>query len=308
MKKMILFFYTVLISFPATAQLKVITTTMNLYSLTKSIGRDKISPYSFTKGPQDPHFQEAKPSYMRKAKEADLLVFIGMDLEVGWLSNIIDGSRNPRIQEEQAGHLPASRFIQALSVPDGKVDRFFGDVHPFGNPHYMLDPLRALKVAKGIQKKLSEIDPKNKQYYKDNYKSFEKHIKGKMREWRKRIRDSGVKNIVTYHSSFEYFLERFQLNLTGTVEEKPGIPPSAKYILKLTEKMEKDQCSCILTASFYGGKWMKKFKKTRPVHIETTAIEVGALKPAKGYTLMIEGIVRAVENCGAFIRQKKDSA
>lgn len=295
-------------SFSAEGKLNVLTSSTNLKSLTKFIAGDRIHLESILKAKQDPHFLSAKPSYMLKARKVDLLILVGMDLEVGWLPNIIQGARNPNIQQGQPGHLDASQFIEALSVPEGKVDRFFGDVHPYGNPHYLLDPLRAVQVSKGISRKLSEMDPKNKDHYLNNQKLFEQKVEEKMKIWRKRIEDSGVKQLVTYHSSFEYFLQEFQLKQIGLIEEKPGIASSAKHILGLIKQMKESQTSCILMSSFYSNERAKKIKLSTPVHIETVAIEVEAFKEVTDYFLVIEGIVQAIKNCGAFVKgQKKES-
>ena len=293
------------ISVPAEGKLNVLTSSTNLKFLTKYIAGDRIHLESLLKGPQDPHFLSAKPSYMLKARKANLLIFVGMDLEVGWLPRIIEGARNPQIQRGRAGYLNTSQFIKPLLVPSGKVDRFFGDIHPYGNPHYLLDPLRAVQVAEGIARKLSALDLKNKDYYLKNYKLFEKDIIDKMKIWRKRIKDSKISQIVTYHSSFEYFLSTFQLKLTGLIEEKPGIPPSAKHILSLVKKMKDSQSSCILMSSFYTDKWTKKIKQNTLSHIEVVAIEVGALLQVTDYFLLIGEIIQAVENCGAFVGEQK---
>ena len=292
-------------SFPVEGKLKVLTSSTNLKSLTEYIAGDRIQLESILKGAQDPHFLSAKPSYMLKARRADLLIFIGMDLEVGWLPGIIAGARNPKIQRGRSGYLDLSQFVKALSVPEEKVDRFFGDVHPYGNPHYLLDPLRAVQVSKGISEKLSELDPKNKDHYFNNQKLFESQIKEKMEVWRKKIQDSGVRRLVTYHSSFEYFLKEFRLKLTGLIEEKPGIAPSAKHVLSLINQMRKSQTSCILMSSFYDKERVKKIKQSTPAQIEVVAIEVGALKEVTDYFLVIEGLVQAIENCGAFIKERR---
>ena len=293
------------VGFSAGGKLNVVTSATNLQSLAKSIGGDQIQLESLTKGTQDPHFVSAKPSFMLKARNADVLIFNGLDLETGWLPLIIHGSRNPRIQEGRPGHLNAGSFIKALSVPEGKVDRFFGDIHPFGNPHFLLDPVRAVQVSKKISQRFADLDPKNRDFYTKNQEDFEKRLKEKIREWQKRISASGIKNIVSHHSSFEYFIERFQLNLTGLIEEKPGIPPSTKHILNLIREMKKTHSFCILISGFHSAEWAKKIQKTLPVHIETTAIEATALKETENYTLVIEGIVKAVENCGKTLSEKK---
>ena len=293
---------------PANGKLNVVTSVMNLHSLAKSIGGDRIQLESLTKGRQDPHFMSAKPSLMLKARKADVLIFNGLDLETGWLPLIIHGSRNPRIQKGRPGLLNAGSFVKALSVPEGKVDRFFGDIHPFGNPHFLLDPVRAVQISKEISQRFADLDPKNKGFYIKNQEDFEKRIRKKTQEWEKRISSAGVKNIVSHHSSFEYFIERFRLNLTGVIEEKPGIPPSAKHILNLIEKMKKTGTGCILVSSFHSAEQAEKIREALPaVHIETTAIEATALKEAENHTLVIEGIVKALENCGKALSEKKEA-
>ncbi len=295
-----------LVNFQAEGKLNVVTSTMTLKSLTASIAGDSIHLLSITKGPQDPHFLPAKPSYMLKARDADLLILVGMDLEIGWLPNIVHGTRNPRIQKGQPGYLDVSQFIKALSVPKGKVNRFFGDIHSFGNPHFLLDPLRAVQVSKGISEKLSELDSENEKLYIKNQEQFEKTIEKKMKEWRRNIQKSKVKQVVTYHSSFEYFLDRFQLELIGLIEEKPGIPPSSKHVLNLIKQIRASQSSCVLVSSFYSDKWAKKIKKAVPVHIESVPIEVMALEKAKDYISLIDSLVQAIKNCGAYAIDKQE--
>lgn len=299
------FLFLFVFSVQAEKKLKVLTSTMNLKSLVESLAGDRVYVESITKGPQDPHFLSAKPSYMVKARGADLIILAGMDLEVGWLPNIIHGARNPQIRKGQTGYLDVSQFIKALSVPKGKVDRFFGDVHPFGNPHFMLDPVRVVQVSRGISQRLSLLDEENKNYYTNNQKRFEKKMREKIKLWKRRIKKSGVTKMVTYHGSFEYFLDRFQLNPVGSIEEKPGIPPSAKHILQLIKQMKDSQSSCILMSSFYRNDKVKKIKKALPVHIETVAIEVEALEEVKSYELVIERMVKAIENCGKFDKEKR---
>ena len=158
--KKVFLFITCFISISVEGKLNVLTSSTNLKSLTEYIAGDRIQLKSVLKGPQDPHFLPAKPSYMLKARKANLLIFVGMDLEVGWLPSIIEGARNPQIQKDNHGYLNASQFIQALSVPEGKVDRFFGDIHPYGNPHFLLDPVRAVQVSMGNQSKAFSLGSK----------------------------------------------------------------------------------------------------------------------------------------------------
>src|SRR5256714_8262258 len=140
-------------------KLNVITATTDFAALAQEVGGDKIDVESVAKGYQDPHFVEAKPSFLLKLRRADLLVVVGLDLEIGWLPPLITQSGNPKIQPASVGYLDASQFAEILEKPSGPVSRAMGDVHPLGNPHYWLDPDNGRRIAKGISNKLSEMDP-----------------------------------------------------------------------------------------------------------------------------------------------------
>ncbi|HTK94289.1 MAG TPA: zinc ABC transporter substrate-binding protein, partial [Terriglobales bacterium] len=164
-----------LFSTPAHAkQLYVVTATTDMAALAQEVGGDKIKVESIAKGYQDPHFVEAKPSFLLKLRQADLLISVGLDLEIGWLPPLITQSGNPKIQPAAQGYLDASQFAEILEKPTGQVSRAQGDVHPLGNPHYWLDPDNARRVAKGIAGKLSELDAGNAAYYQQRYQDFEK--------------------------------------------------------------------------------------------------------------------------------------
>ncbi|PYV97152.1 MAG: hypothetical protein DMG86_18795 [Acidobacteria bacterium] len=145
---------------PAQAKkLNVVTSTTDMAALTQEVGGDRVTVESIAKGYQDPHFVEAKPSFLLKLRQADLLVTVGLQLEIGWLPPLITQSGNPRIQVGANGYLDASQFAEILDIPTGPVTRAMGDVHPLGNPHYWLDPEDGRRVAKGIAGKLGELDP-----------------------------------------------------------------------------------------------------------------------------------------------------
>ena len=279
------------------ARLNVLTTTSTLKSIVGSIGKEWIHVDSIAKGPENPHFLEAKPSYMVKGRRADLLLAVGLELEVGWLFNILMRSKNPRIMRGQPGYLDVSEFIKPLGVKKGRINRFEGDVHSLGNPHFLLDPIRALEVAKGISKWLSERNGENAKQYQKNVQVFEKKILQKISKWKKRIKRSGIQKVITYHKTLDYFLKSFDIKLAGTLEPKPGIPPTAKHILSLLEIIRKERVSCILIESFFETRVGEKIQKRVPVSIETVPVEVEATEGAKDYESLIEEVVRAVENC-----------
>ncbi len=298
MRRIVVFLLTPLfIPIAAFTKLNVLTTTTTLKSIAKSIGGQYVKVNSITKGPQDPHFVEAKPSYMVKARQADLIIAVGLDLEIGWLPNIIRGSRNPKIKDKNSGYFQASHFITPIQVQDGPVDRSKGDIHGLGNPHFTLDPIRAVKIANALSKRFSKLDPDNKIHYKKNAEIFEKKINEKLLNWQERIKKAGIKKVVTYHKTLSYFLHRFDLKLLGEIEPKPGIPPTVKYILSLMKTIKKEKISCVLVESFFETNTAERIKKNIPIEIKVIPTQVNATKQSTNYEALIESIVTSIENC-----------
>src|SRR5262249_39205409 len=167
----------------AASKLNIMTATTDLAALAQEVGGDKVEVESITRGYQDPHFVEAKPSFLLKLRKADLLIVVGLELEIGWLPPLITQSTNPKIQVGAPGYFDASRYTRILEIPTGVVTRAEGDVHPLGNPHYWLDPENGLRIAKGIQNKLSEMRPGDAAYFAQRYDDFEKRIKQADEKW-----------------------------------------------------------------------------------------------------------------------------
>jgi zinc/manganese transport system substrate-binding protein len=153
-------------------KLNVVTTTTNLESIVKAVGGDHVNVFALSTGKEDPHFIEAKPSYMLKAKNADLWIRVGLELEIGYEGLILEGSRNPRIRVGSPGHLDASTGITPLEVPTQRIDRSMGDVHPLGNPHYWMDPYNGRIMAQTIGRRLIQLDPDHKEDYERNLTAF----------------------------------------------------------------------------------------------------------------------------------------
>src|SRR5829696_10095881 len=168
---------------PAFAALNVLTSTEDLASIVKEVGGDKVAVESLAKGYQDPHFVEAKPSFILKLNRADLLVAVGRELEIAWLPPLITQSRNARIQPGGAGYLDASMTAKILDVPTGQITRAMGDVHPQGNPHFWLDPANGRRIAQAVQQKLSELSPADAAYFAQRYGDFDKRLADAEKRW-----------------------------------------------------------------------------------------------------------------------------
>jgi ABC-type Zn uptake system ZnuABC Zn-binding protein ZnuA len=235
----------------ADSKIQIMTATTDLAALAEEVGGDKVNVESVARGYQDPHFVEAKPSFLLKLRHADLLIVVGLELEIGWLPPLITQSTNPKIQVAAPGYLDASRFAKILEIPTGQVTRAEGDVHPQGNPHYWLDPENGLRIAKGIQTKLSEMRPNDAAYFAERYNSFEQRIKQADEKWLAEMKPYAGRKIVTYHRSWPNFAEHFGLNVVGYVEPRPGIPPSPQHTVELIGMMKRDGVKVIAVEPYF---------------------------------------------------------
>jgi zinc/manganese transport system substrate-binding protein len=232
-------------------KLTVVTATTDIAALAQEVGGEKISVESIAKGYQDPHFVEAKPSFLLKLRQADLLIVVGLQLEIGWLPPLINQSGNARIQVGAPGYLDASQFAEILDIPTGTVTRAMGDVHPLGNPHYWLDPENGRRIAKGIAGKLADLDPSNTAYYQERFQDFDKRLAAAEQKWDAEMKPYHGRKVVTYHNSFPNFAKHFSLNVIGYVEPRPGIPPTPSHTIELIGLMKRENCKVILVEPYF---------------------------------------------------------
>jgi zinc/manganese transport system substrate-binding protein len=209
---------------------------------------------SIAKGYQDPHFVEAKPSFLLKLRQADLLIVVGLQLEIGWLPPLITQSGNSRIQVGANGYLDASQFAEILEIPQGSITRAMGDVHPLGNPHYWLDPDNGRRVAKGIAAKLGETDPEDAAYFQQRFQDFDHRLTEADKKWLTDMKPYRGRKVVTYHNSLPNFAKHFGLNVVGFVEPRPGIPPTPSHTFELTNMMKRDHVKVIMVEPYFDRK------------------------------------------------------
>lgn len=241
-------------SLAAAKKLNVITATTDLASLAQEVGGDKINVESIAKGYQDPHFVEAKPSFLLKLRQADLLIVVGLQLEIGWLPPLITQSGNSRIQVGANGYLDASQFAEILEIPQGAITRAMGDVHPLGNPHYWLDPDNGRRVAKGIAGKLGEMDPQDAAYFQQRDQDFERRLAEADKKWQGDMKPFHGRKVVTYHNSAPNFAKHFGLDVVGFVEPRPGIPPTPSHTLDVINMMKRDHVRVIMVEPYFDRK------------------------------------------------------
>ena len=247
----------------ADAKTNVVTSTPGLASLVKEVGGDHVSITSLAHYKQDPHFVDGRPSFLLKLNRADLVIYIGLGLEIGWLPPLIRDSRNAAIQAGKIGNLNASTICgPLLDKSTGKADRKFGDIHPQGNPHYLYAPWYALRTVENIAQRLSLIDPKNKRNYHDNLKRFRQALKAKVSHWEKTMSQYKGKPIVGYHKSLIYLVDWLGLNQVGFIEPLAGISPTPKHLARLATHMKQNNVRIIMSEPWYDSKVAQVFAET----------------------------------------------
>ena len=270
---------------PARAQgkLNVVTTTEDLAAIAREVGGDHITVEAIARGYQDPHFVEAKPSFILKLQKADLLVVVGRELEIGWLPPLIQQSRNAKVQVGAAGYLDASQGARILDIPTGQVTRAEGDVHPQGNPHYWLDPDNGKTVAKEIADRLSQLRPNDRAYFQQQQTAFVAKITDAEKRWLAAMQPyKGVK-VVTYHRSFPNFAERFGLDVVGYVEPRPGIPPSPQHTLDLINDMKRQNVKLVLVEPYFDLKTPNAIGRETGAQVLVLPPSVGGVKEVTDY-------------------------
>jgi len=264
-------------------KLNVVTATTDMASLTQEVGGDRVSVESIAKGYQDPHFVEAKPSFLLKLRQADLLVVVGLQLEIGWLPPLITQSGNPRIQVGANGYLDASQFAEILDIPQGTVTRAEGDVHPLGNPHYWLDADNGRRIARGIAGKLGDLDPEDAAYFQQRFQDFDKRLTAAEQKWDAEMRPYRGRKVVTYHRSFPNFAKHYGLNVIGYVEPRPGIPPTPSHTIELIQLMRRENCKVVLVEPYFDLKTPQSIGRETGAQVVVYLPSVGGEKQVTNY-------------------------
>ncbi len=262
---------------PAFADLKVATSLTDLASVAQFVGGKHVTAQSLCRGYEDPHFVPAKPSLMKAIQHADVFVSTGLELDGGWLPLVLPGSRNPKIQQGTKGFVDASEGVDVLEKPTGTVSRAEGDIHPLGNPHYYADPKNLEIVADHLAEVFSRLDPANAADYAANAKAFDERMEASLAKWEQEMAPYKGASIVTYHKNFVYFADRFGLKLFGTVEPKPGIPPSPRHITELAEAMKQAGVKVVVYQPYYNADASNEVAKRAGGVAVEIATEVGGL-------------------------------
>jgi ABC-type Zn uptake system ZnuABC Zn-binding protein ZnuA len=295
----------VLAATPALAQgrLNVVTTTEDLASIAREVGGDRIDVEAIARGYQDPHFVEAKPSFILRLQRADLLVVVGRELEVGWLPPLIQQSRNSKIQVGANGYLDASLRARILDIPQGQITRAMGDVHPLGNPHYWLDPENGKVIARAIFEKLSQLRPADRAFFEQRLNDFNGRVDAAAKRWLSTMAPYKGLKVATYHRSFTNFADRFGLDVMGYVEPRPGIPPSPQHTLDLINEMKQQNVRLVLVEPYFDLRTPNSVGRATGAEVLVMPPSVGGVKEVTDYFKLfdynINLLITALRKVGA---------
>lgn len=274
----------------ASATLAIVATTADLASIAKEVGGADVEVTSLSLHTQDPHFVDAKPHLALKLAKADLLIAIGLDLEIGWLPTLQTGSRNGKIQVGADGFLDCSDLIKVLDVPGGKLDRSQGDVHPQGNPHYMLDPRQAARVTKGIADRLAKLDGAHADGYRKNALAFIKKLGKATKGWEAKLGKVKGAKVVAYHKSIAYFSSWLGLDVVEYVEPRAGIPPNPHHVAHVIDVAKQAGVKALLQEAYYPAKNSEMIAK----QVGATLVKLPGgpdFKGGKSYIAYLDGVV-----------------
>lgn len=271
---------------PAVAAIDVVAATPELADIAKEIGGSKVFVYSIAKPNQDYHMIEPRPSDVSRIRRADMVVRVGLDLDM-WLDSLMNAASNPRVRKGGAGYVDASVGIKRLEVPKESINGASGDIHVYGNPHYFYDPDNGKIIAHNVLEGLIRISPSNKAAFQENYEQFAREIDRRTAQWERELAPYKGKRVVTYHQSAIYFIRRFGLRGFGTLEVKPGIPPSASHVSGLIKRMKDEHVTAMAIESIYPKRFPDLIKRETGADYVVVPYSVGSLG-TKSYIDMID--------------------
>ena len=284
------FLFLIAAEFSASANLNVVATLADFGAVAREIGGENVTVSVLAKPTEDPHFVDARPSFVVQLRTASVLIEGGAELEIGWLPPLLQNARNPKLDPGQPGRVIASEGIRLMNVP-GTVTRAAGDVHALGNPHFMTDPIIAKAVAQHIMRAFSAVDPLHSAEYKANYEKFEGTINFKLQQWGSTLLPFKGQKLVAYHDSWPYFAHRFGINIDIFLEPKPGIPPSPSHLAEVIEQMKAQHIKGIIVEPFQDRKIAERVASATGAKVIDFAQFPGGLGGTDTYVKLIDRLV-----------------
>jgi zinc/manganese transport system substrate-binding protein len=276
---------------PAHAEkIRVVTTLTDLADFARAVGGDLVEVRSLATGVEDTHGVPMKPSFVPVMNRADILILVGFDCEHAFLPALLEASKNPRIQVNKPGYVDCSQGIIPRDVPKS-TDHSEGDVHPYGNPHYVLDPVLAKTAIANIYNAFVAFAPEHKAEFTRNRDAYLAKLNAKIAEWEKAVKPFKGTKFVSYHEHWPYFAVRFGLNYFGTIEIKPGIDPTARYIQELITAMKAEHVSIVVREPQFPEKVPKRIAEQAGATMITLPIMPGGVPQTETYIKMMDYII-----------------
>jgi len=276
------------------AGLNVVATTADFGAIARDIGGNNVQVSVLAQAAEDVHFVAPKPSYIAKLSRADVLIEGGAELEIGWLSPLVEGSRNTKLALGQAGHVSCAEGLALLEVPT-TLDRSKGDIHAQGNPHFMTDPVNARHAAEQICGAFCTVDPQNAAAYRDGLNAFTNRLAEKLVGWQKQMAPFQGRSVVAFHDSWPYFANRFGLKIDMFLEPKPGIPPTPAHLSDIMTRMKAEQIGVILLEPYQNRKTGEKVAaETGAMIVDFTQYPGGVKGAEGGYIELIDYLVNTL--------------
>ena len=277
----------------ASADIKVVAGSPELAAIAKEVGGSKVDVHSVARPDQDYHHVDARPSDVAYLSRADLFVRIGLDLDL-WADALLGAAKNPKVAKNGPGYVDASEGVKRLDVPTEQITGASGDIHVLGNPHYYFDPVYGKRIAYNILAGLHRVDPKDREYFNENYKRFAAKIDAAMPGWKKDMAGCAGESVVVYHKDLEYFLARFGVRPFGYLEPKPGIPPSPAHLSALIKRMKAGNVKAMVILSVYPERYPKFVARQTGASVQWAPYSVGAMD-TRDYVGFIDKVVDAFQ-------------
>ncbi len=294
MKKLLLGTLAALLALGAQAKLNVVVTTPDLAAIAREVGGDKTEITTLARPTEDPHFVDAKPSFIVKLNRADALLEGGAELEVGWLPTLVQGARNEKIQTGQPGRILGNQGIAMREVPT-TLDRSQGDIHAAGNPHYLVDPENVKIVAQHLAAAFGQLDAANGGFYSANASKFIAALDAKLAGWQAQLAPFKGQHVVAYHNSWVYFAERFGFKIDLFLEPKPGIPPSPAHLASIITKMKEEKARVIIVDPYLNRKTAETVARSTDATVVDVAQFPGGVKGTDGgYIALMDYLVNSL--------------
>ena len=281
----------VLASLASAQPLQVVAAYPYIGDLVERIGGSNVRVFSLARGDYNPHMIIPRPSFIAHIRGADLLIINGAQLEIGWMPPLLRQANNPAVQTGEPGFLDLSQYVTLIDVPTS-VSREQGDVHPEGNPHFYLDPENILRLARAIKDKLAQLDSRNASYYESRYREFSESWGKKLVEWNEKMAPLKNTRVVEYHKNYDYFLRRYNLQIAGTVEPLPGIPPTSKHIEHLEALLTAAPARFILQDVYNPDDASRHLAEKLNMKLVVLPHDVGAVKETTSIFSLFDELVR----------------